>query len=92
MFRHQMCHPQRACFVTLLNYISKIAALAKINKIFKTLKLRYVPGRYTSSINTQFVYTTTKQTSCNNNYFITLNNFYVLKILLILARAAIVLT
>ena len=26
MFRHQMCHPQGACFVTLLNYISTIAA------------------------------------------------------------------
>ena len=31
MFRHQMCHPQGACFVTLLNYISTIAALAKKN-------------------------------------------------------------
>ena len=39
MFRHQMCHPQAACFVTLLNYISTIAALVKINKTFKTLKL-----------------------------------------------------
>ena len=39
MFRHQMCHPQGACFVTLLSYISTIAVLAKINKIFKTLKL-----------------------------------------------------
>ena len=31
MFQHQTCHPQGACFVTLLNYVSKIAALAKIN-------------------------------------------------------------
>ena len=38
MFLHQMCHPQGACIVTLLNYISKTAALAKINKIFKALK------------------------------------------------------
>ena len=33
MFRHQMCHPQGACFVTLLNYIGTIAALAKINSL-----------------------------------------------------------
>ena len=26
MFRHQMCHPQGACFVTSLNYIGTIAA------------------------------------------------------------------
>ena len=39
MFRHQMCHPQGACFVTLPNYMSKIGALAKINKAFETLKL-----------------------------------------------------
>ena len=39
MFRHQICHPQVACFVTLLNYICTIAALAKINNVFKTLKL-----------------------------------------------------
>ena len=39
MFRHQMCHPQGAYSATLLNYISTIAALAKINKVFKTLKL-----------------------------------------------------
>ena len=38
MFRHRMCHPQGACFVTLPNYINKIAAL-KINKVFKILKL-----------------------------------------------------
>jgi hypothetical protein len=37
MFRHQICHPQEACFVTLLNYTSTIAALAKSNKVFKTL-------------------------------------------------------
>ena len=42
MFRHQMCHPQAACSVTLLNYISTIAALVKINKDFKTLKLSNV--------------------------------------------------
>ena len=42
MFRHQMYHPQGACLVTLLNYISTIAALVKINKIFKTLKLSNV--------------------------------------------------
>ena len=39
MFRHNMYHPQGACFVTLPNYISTIAALAKINGVFKTLKL-----------------------------------------------------
>ena len=39
MFRHQMCHPQGAFFVTLPNYISTIAAVAKINKVFKTLRL-----------------------------------------------------
>ena len=27
MFRHQMFHPQGACFVTLLNYISTVAVL-----------------------------------------------------------------
>ena len=32
MFRHKMCHPQGACFVTLINYIRKIAAPVKINK------------------------------------------------------------
>ena len=42
MFLHQMCHPQGACFVTLLNYISTIAALAKIDKVLKTLKLSSV--------------------------------------------------
>ena len=42
MFRHQMCHPQEACFVTLPNYISTIAALVKINEVFKTLKLSNV--------------------------------------------------
>jgi hypothetical protein len=33
MFRHQMCHPQGASFVTLVNYLSTIAALAKINPL-----------------------------------------------------------
>ena len=42
MFRHQMYHSQGACFVTLLNYISTIAALAKINEVLKTLKLSSV--------------------------------------------------
>ena len=42
MFRHQMCHPQGACFVTSPNYISTIAAFAKINEVFKTLKLSSV--------------------------------------------------
>ena len=41
MFRHQMCHPQGARFVTLLNYISTIAALVKINKINKFIYLYY---------------------------------------------------
>ena len=40
MFRHQMCHPQGDCFVTLLNYASTIAALAKINKLI-TILLRW---------------------------------------------------
>jgi hypothetical protein len=39
MFRHQMCHPQGRLFVTLPNYISTIAALVKINKVFKNLKI-----------------------------------------------------
>ena len=30
MLRHQMCHPQGACFVTSLNYISTIAALLQL--------------------------------------------------------------
>ena len=51
----------------------------------------YIPGRHNSSINTQIVYTATLQTSCNSNHFIILDNFNVLKTLLILARAAIVL-
>ena len=42
MFRHQMFHPQGACLVTLLNYISTIAAFAKFNKVFKILKLSSV--------------------------------------------------
>ena len=44
MFRHQMCHPQGA-FITLPNFISTIAALDKINKIFKTLKLSNMIAR-----------------------------------------------
>jgi hypothetical protein len=43
MFRQQMCHPQGACFVTLLNYISTIAALkhlkAELNPIRHLLAL-----------------------------------------------------
>ena len=35
MFRHQLCHPRGACFVTLPNYVSTIASFAKINKILK---------------------------------------------------------
>ena len=42
MFRHQMCHLQVARFVTLLNYISTIATLAKLNQVFKTLKVSVV--------------------------------------------------
>ena len=42
MFRHQMCHPQGACFVTLPNYVSTTAAVVKINKVFKILKLSNV--------------------------------------------------
>jgi hypothetical protein len=30
MFRHQMYHPQGACYVTLLNYVSTIAALLQL--------------------------------------------------------------
>jgi hypothetical protein len=83
MFRHQICHPQGACFVTLPKHLSTITALVKI---------MYVHGRHNSSINTQIVYTATIQTSCNDNHFIALDNFNVLKILLILTRAAVVLT
>ena len=39
MFRHKICHPQGTCFVTLPNYISTIAALAKINKVFGNFKI-----------------------------------------------------
>ena len=42
MFRHQMCHPQGTSSVTLLNYISKIAAVAKIN-LLKPSGILYVP-------------------------------------------------
>ena len=35
MFQHQVCHPQGGCFVTLLNYLSTAAVLAKINKVLK---------------------------------------------------------
>ena len=42
MFRHKMCHPQGACFVTLPNYISTVAAVVKINIVFKILKLSNV--------------------------------------------------
>ena len=42
MFRHQMCHPQGLNFVNLPNHISTIAALVKINKIFRTLKFSNV--------------------------------------------------
>ena len=37
-----MFRPQGACSVILLNYTSTIAALVKINKDFKTLKLSSV--------------------------------------------------
>ena len=33
MFRHQMCHSQGPCFVTLLNYVSTIAVLARTAKL-----------------------------------------------------------
>ena len=39
---------------------------------------QYVSGRH-NNINTQTVYTATKQTSCNNNHFIALKNCNVLK-------------
>ena len=45
MFPHQMCHRQGACFVTLSNYINKIAAVFKINKVFRILKLPSVIKR-----------------------------------------------
>jgi hypothetical protein len=40
-----MCHHQGASLVTLLNYLSTITALFKINKIFKTLHLSNVIKR-----------------------------------------------
>ena len=61
MFRHQMCHPQEAYFVTLLNYICTISALAKINEVFKTLKLSNVIKR--SLLNE--VYMVAVYTVCN---------------------------
>ena len=51
----------------------------------------YVQRRHNSNINTQTVYIATVQTACNYNRFITLDNFNILQILLILTRAAIVL-
>ena len=45
--------------------------------IFRELA-RYVPVKHYSNNNTQTVYTATIQTSCNNNHFITLDNFNVL--------------
>ena len=97
-------------FITLPNYISTSAALAKINEVFKTLKLSSVikwlllhevclVAVYTVCVlmlllclpSTQIVYMATKQTSYNNNHFIKLNNFNVLKTSLILVRAALVL-
>jgi hypothetical protein len=51
----------------------------------------YVPGRH-GSISAQIIYKATIQTSCNNNRFIMPDVFNVLKTLLILARAAILLT
>ena len=61
MFRHQMCHPQGAYFATLLNYVSTISALAKINEVFKTLKLSNVIKR--SLLNE--VYMVAVYTVCN---------------------------
>jgi hypothetical protein len=99
VFRHKICHPQGTRFFTMLIYISKIAALTRINKMFEILKLslhvlsiQNVPARHDSNTNTQIVYMATKQTSCNNNHFITLDNLNVLKTLLILERAAILRT
>ena len=37
-----MCHPQGACFVALPNYVSTVAALVKIIRVFKTLKLTMI--------------------------------------------------
>jgi hypothetical protein len=42
MFRHQTCRPHGVCFVISLRYVSTIAVLVKINKVFKTLKLSNV--------------------------------------------------
>ena len=49
----------------------------------------YLSGKHISNINTRTVYTANIQTlhkNCNNNRFITLDNFNVLKILLILKK------
>ena len=42
MFRHQMCHPQGACFVTLLNYISTIAAELSLVELQIIKNARYM--------------------------------------------------
>ena len=42
MFRHQMCHPQGACLHYLAKLHITIAAIVRINKTFKTLKLSSV--------------------------------------------------
>ena len=42
MFRHQICHPQRAGSVTLPSYIRTNVVRVKINKFFKLFKLKIV--------------------------------------------------
>ena len=42
MFRHHCVTLRELTFITLPNYISTIAALIKINQVFKTLKLSNV--------------------------------------------------
>ena len=45
MFRHYCVILRELAFITLPNYIGTIAALDKINKIFKTLKLSNMIAR-----------------------------------------------
>ena len=81
---------------TLPNYISTTAALAKINEVFKALKLsnviKWLLLHAVCMVAVCTVCNKIIQSVQNNNHFIMLDSFNVLNILLILTIAAIVLT
>ena len=92
MFVHHCVILRELAFITLPNYISTVrSSQHNTTHSLTNNQTLYVPGGHNSNINTQIVYTASIQTSCNNNHSITLDNSNVLKILLILTRAAIVL-